>query len=243
VCADLLDERFESPLLKGALALDAVLGSNLGPRSPGTVLSLLYRIAAAGGAEALAQPQGGLGALSEALARAATAAGAQIRTQAAVERIVVRQDRASGVVLAGGEELAARVVISSADPKTTFLGLLGSEYLDAGFVRRVAQLRSRGLAAKLHLALEALPQFRGLTPAALRGRLLVAPSPDYIERAFNHAKYGEFSAAPMLEITVPTLADPGSRRPESRYSPPSCNTHLTRSRPAGRGSGSASPIW
>src|SRR6266478_3536258 len=82
---DLLDERFESPLLKGALALDAVLESNLGPRSPGTVLSLLYRIAAAGGAEALAQPQGGLGALSEALARAATAAGAQIRTQAAVE--------------------------------------------------------------------------------------------------------------------------------------------------------------
>jgi phytoene dehydrogenase-like protein len=210
---DLLDERFESPLLKGALALDAVLGSNLGPRSPGTVLSLLYRIAAAGGAEALAQPQGGLGALSEALARAATAAGAQIRIQAAVERIVVRQDRASGVVLAGGEELAARVVISSADPKTTFLGLLGSEYLDAGFVRRVAQLRTRGLAAKLHLALDALPEFRGLTPAALRGRLLVAPSPDYIERAFNHAKYGEFSAAPMLEITVPTLADPGLAPP------------------------------
>ncbi|HEY0768242.1 MAG TPA: NAD(P)/FAD-dependent oxidoreductase [Steroidobacteraceae bacterium] len=205
---DLLDERFESRLLKGALALDAVLGTNLGPRSPGTVFSLLYRAAAAGGAETLAQPEGGLGALSEALARAAIAGGAQIRTQARVERIVAREDRASGVVLASGEEISAGVVVSSADPKTTLLGLLGSEHLDAGFVRRVAQLRTRGLAAKLHLALEALPQFPGLTPAALRGRLLVAPSPDYIERAFNHAKYGEFSAAPMLEITVPTLADP-----------------------------------
>jgi phytoene dehydrogenase-like protein len=205
---DLLDERFESPLLKGALALDAVLGTNLGPRSPGTVFSLLYRMAAAGGAEALAQPEGGLGALSAALARAAITAGAQIRTQAPVERILVNADRASGVMLASGEQIPADVVVSSADPKTTFLGLLGSEHLDAGFVRRVAQLRTRGLAAKLHLALERLPQFPGLDTEALRGRLLVAPSPQYIERAFNHAKYGEFSAAPLLEITVPSLADP-----------------------------------
>jgi phytoene dehydrogenase-like protein len=205
---DLLDERFASPLLKGALALDAVLGTNLGPRSPGTVLTLLYRMAAAGGAEALAQPAGGLGALSAALARAAIAAGAQIRTQSPVERILVSADRASGVVLASGEQIAAAVVVSSADPKTTFLGLLGSEHLDAGFVRRVAQLRTGGLAAKLHLALERLPQFPGLDPQALRGRLLIAPSPQYIERAFNHAKYGEFSAAPILEITLPTLADP-----------------------------------
>ena len=159
---DLLEERFESPLLKGALALDAVLGTNLGPRSPGTVLTLLYRMAAAGGAEALAQPAGGLGALSAALAAAATAAGAQIRTAAPVARILVSADRASGVVLASGEEIAADVVVSSADPKTTFLGLLGSEHLDAGFTRRVAQLRTGGLAAKLHLALERLPQFPGL---------------------------------------------------------------------------------
>jgi phytoene dehydrogenase-like protein len=210
---DLLEERFSAPLLKGALALDAVLGSNAGPRSPGTVMSLLYRMVAAGGAEVLAQPQGGLGALSAALARAATAAGAEIRTQAVVERILVQADRAAGVVLAGGEEIAAAVVVSSADPKTTLLGLLGSEHLDAGFVRRVAQLRTRGLAAKLHLALDALPQFTGLTSEALRGRLLVAPSSDYVERAFNHAKYGEFSAAPVLEITVPTLADPGLAPP------------------------------
>jgi phytoene dehydrogenase-like protein len=99
-------------------------------------------------------------------------------------------------------------VISSADPKTTFLGLLGSEHLDAGFVRRVAQVRSRGLSAKLHLALERLPQFAGLSEQSLRARLLVAPSADYIERAYNHAKYHEFSSAPMLEITIPTLTDP-----------------------------------
>jgi phytoene dehydrogenase-like protein len=206
---DLLEERFSLPLLKGALALDAVLGTNYGPRSPGTVLSLLYRAAACRGAEALAQPQGGLGALSEALARAAVAAGAQVRTQATVQRIMVHDDRAAGVVLTCGEEIRAASVISSADPKTTFLELLGSEYLDAGFVRRVAQLRSRGLTAKLHLALERLPDFPGLGEPALRGRLLVAPSSDYIERAYNHAKYDEFSAAPMLEVTIPTLADAG----------------------------------
>jgi phytoene dehydrogenase-like protein len=112
------------------------------------------------------------------------------------------------VVLASGEEILAGNVISSADPKTTFLGLLGSEHLDAGFVRRVAQVRSRGLSAKLHLALERLPQFAGLGEQAPHGRLLVAPSADYIERAYNHAKYNEFSSAPMLEITIPTLADP-----------------------------------
>ena len=209
MCAhDLVEERFESPLLKGALALDAVLGTNLGPRSPGTVMSLLYRLVAAGAPHALSQPLGGLGAFSEALARAARAAGAHIRTQAQVERIRVRDDRACGVLLAGGEEVAASVVVSSADPKTTLLGLLGSEHLDAGFVRRVTQLRTRGLAAKLHLALDALPQFPGLDASALRGRLLVAPSADYVERAYNHAKYREFSAAPALEITVPTLNDP-----------------------------------
>jgi phytoene dehydrogenase-like protein len=205
---DLLEDRFEVPLLKGALAADAVLGTNYGPRSPGTVLTLLYRAAAAQGAGRLVQPLGGLGGLSDALARAATAAGAQVRTEAVVERILVREDRAVGVRLASGEEIAAAGVVSSVDPKTTFLRLLGSEHLDAGFVRRISLLRSRGLTAKLHLALADLPQFPGLAPAALRGRLLIAPSSDYIERAYNHTKYQEFSSAPMLEITVPTLADP-----------------------------------
>lgn len=205
---DLLDEHFESAQLKGALAFDAVLGTNYGPRSPGTVFTLLYRLAAAAGeGGGLAQPAGGLGALSEALGGAATAAGAEIRTGAAVARILVRDDRAAGVVLETGEEITARAVVASTDPKTTFLRLLGSEHLDAGFVRRIAHLRSRGLAAKLHLALDGTPQFTGLEAAGLRGRLLWAPSPEHIERAYNHAKYGEFSPAPMLEVTVPTMAD------------------------------------
>ena len=204
---DLLEERFSLPELKGALACDAVLGTNYGPRSPGTVLSLLYRAAASGGADALALPAGGLGALSEALARAAQAAGVEIRTQAVVERILVREDRAAGVALASGEEIAGATVVSSADPKSTFLKLLGSEHLDAGFVRRVSQLRSRGVAAKLHLALERLPEFPGLQQQALPARLLVAPSADYIERAYNHTKYNEYSDAPMLEVTIPTLSD------------------------------------
>ncbi|MBV8910388.1 MAG: NAD(P)/FAD-dependent oxidoreductase [Gammaproteobacteria bacterium] len=205
---DLLEERFELPLLKGALALDAVLGTNYGPRSPGTVLSLLYRVAASRGADSLALPRGGLGAVAEALAAAARAAGAEIRVASPVSRILVRGDRVAGVVLASGEEIGATTVVSSADPRSTFLGLLGSEHLDAGFVRRVSQLRSRGLAAKLHLALDRLPAFPGLETAQLNGRLLVAPSADYIERAYNHSKYNECSQAPMLEISVPTLADP-----------------------------------
>jgi phytoene dehydrogenase-like protein len=207
---DLLNEHFETPLLQGAFALDALLGANLGPRSPGTVLTLLYRLAGAAGAGelALCQPLGGLGALSAALASSARAAGATVRTGAAVARILVAEDRAAGVVLTSGETIHATSVISSADPRTTFLELLGCEHLDTGFVRRVTHLRTRGLAAKLHLALGELPQFAGLPASALRGRLLIAPSLDYLEHAYNHAKYGEYSAQPLLEITVPTLADP-----------------------------------
>ncbi|HEY6482249.1 MAG TPA: NAD(P)/FAD-dependent oxidoreductase [Steroidobacteraceae bacterium] len=212
---DLLDEHFSDELLKGALAFDAVLGTNLGPRSPGSVFTLLYRLASAANAGAHAaaagsysQPRGGLGALSEALAKAARAAGVQIRTQAAVQRILVRDDCAAGVVLESGEAIEADVVVSNADPKATFLRLLGAQHLDTGFVRRVAHLRTQGLAAKLHLALDALPAFAGVAPEKLAGRLLIAPSLNYLERAYNHSKYGEYSSAPALEITIPTLHDP-----------------------------------
>jgi phytoene dehydrogenase-like protein len=204
---DLLEEHFDTPLLKGALGFDAVLGTNFGPRSPGTVLTLLYRLAADDAGALLSQPLGGLGALAEALAKAATAAGATIRTGVPVARIAVAEDRVRAVVLQSGETIAADAVISSCDPKTTFLGLLGSEHLDAGFVRRVSHLRTRGLAAKLHLALDRRPTFTGITGDALAGRLLIAPTLEYIERAYNHAKYGEFSSEPIFEITVPTVND------------------------------------
>jgi phytoene dehydrogenase-like protein len=212
---DLVADEFETELLRGALGFDAVLGTNFGPRAPGTVLTLLYRLAAesAAGAPGLAQPKGGMGTLSQALARAAAAAGATLRTSAPVARIRVNADRAAGVVLESGEEIAAPTVISNADAKTTFLGLLGSEHLDTGFVRRVDHFRSRGVAAKLHLALDRPPVFAGVAPHARGGRLLVAPSADYLERAWNHSKYLEWSAKPALEITVPTVHDPGLAPP------------------------------
>jgi phytoene dehydrogenase-like protein len=207
---DLVDDEFETPQLAGALGFDAVLGTNFGPRAPGTVLSLLCRLGAEWGAgpTALTQPKGGMGALTQALAGAATAAGATIRTGARVARVVVADDRAAGVMLESGETLTARFVVSNADAKTTFLKLLGTEHLDTGFVRRVDHFRSRGLAAKLHLALDRLPKFSGMDPATLGGRILIAPSLDYVERAFNHSKYEEPSEHPALEITIPTVNDP-----------------------------------
>jgi len=122
--------------------------------------------------------------------------------------VLVDGDSACGVLLDSGERIAARTVISSADPKTSLLQLLGSEHLDTGFVRRVSHLRTQGLTAKLHLALDSAPRFTGQDQAALGGRLLLAPSLDYIERAFNHSKYGEYSVAPAVEVTVPTMRDP-----------------------------------
>jgi len=207
---DLMQEQFERPLLQGALAFDGLLGANLGPRSPGSVFTLLCRAAAAANAGrfAPAQPRGGMGALAQALAAAARAHGATIRTGTRVRRILIERDQAAGVTLESGETIEARIVVSNADPKSTFLGLLGSEHLDTGFVRRVHHLRSGGLAAKLHLALDRLPGFTGVEQSALRGRLLLAPSLDYLERAFNHSKYGEYSAQPSLEITLPSVNDP-----------------------------------
>jgi phytoene dehydrogenase-like protein len=202
---DLLKEHFDSPLLQGALGFDAVLGSNFGPRSPGSVFTLLYRLAGAQDGP-LSQPQGGLGALSQSLATAATAAGAEVRTNAPVDRILVKNHRAAGVVLTSGETITADTVISNVDPQATFLRLLGPEYLDTGFTRSVSHLRTRGLAAKLHLALDELPKFGGMGDA-LGGRLLISPSLEYLERAFNHSKYGEFSTAPAIEITIPTVND------------------------------------
>ncbi len=207
---DLLEENFSGDALKGALAFDAVLGTNFGPRSPGTVLTLLYRLAAeaASGTRGLAQPRGGVGAVSEALAKAAVAAGVSIRPGSPVRRILVQSDRAAGVELESGERIAAGTVVSNADPKTTFLQLLGAAHLDTGFVRRVRHLRARGLAAKLHLALDRAPVFNGLGESGLRVRLLIAPSQQYLERAYNHSKYGEYSSAPAMEITVPSVNDP-----------------------------------
>ena len=206
---DLLDEYFESDRLKGALAFDAVLGAEWGPRAPGTVLTYLYRLAGMAGGKGLgvAQPVGGMGAVCAAMAAAARHGGAELRTSARVKRIVVENDRACGVELDSGEVIRAEHVISNADPRTTFLSLLGSAHLDTGFVRKVSHLRASGRAGKLHLALKGLPSFTGLDAAALGDRLLIAPSMNYLERAFNPSKYHEYPDEPALEISIPTVRD------------------------------------
>ncbi|GMR15506.1 MAG: NAD(P)/FAD-dependent oxidoreductase [Gammaproteobacteria bacterium] len=201
---DILQENFEHSLLKGALSLDGVLGTNLGPRSNNSVFTALHRLS---GLQGMAMPKGGMGAVSDALAVAARKQGASIRTSATVSRICLQGDRVAGVELHGGEEIAATAVISSADPKTTFLGLLGAHNLEAGFVRRINNIRMHGNAAKLHLALDDLPEFEGLEKSQLGERLLIAPDIEYVERAFNHAKYGEHSSRPVAEITIPSLHD------------------------------------
>ncbi len=205
--ADLLEEVFECELLQGAYAFDSVLGARLGPRSPNSVLTLFYRLAGeTGGVRgALGHAEGGMGAVTKALAGAASRA--EIRTGMAVERILVEDDRAVGVELASGEQLFGGCVISAANPRATFLDLVGTEHLDTGFVRRVRGIRMRGVAAKLNLALDGLPAFSGLDASALGARLLIAPGIAYVENAFDHCKYGEFSAEPVMEITIPSVHD------------------------------------
>jgi len=200
---DLLEDRFGSAQLKGALALDGVLGARLGPRSGQTFFTSLQR------AGRYALPRGGMGTVSGALAVAARAAGAEIRVASPVASFALDGDRVTGVVMQDGERIEAAAVVSNADPQTTFLGLLGARHLDVEFARRVLHIRSQGCAAKLHLALAGVPEFSGVGADLLGERLVIAPDLGYIEAAFNPAKYREYSQQPVLEITVPTMHDPG----------------------------------
>jgi phytoene dehydrogenase-like protein len=209
---DVLEESFESPLLRGALAFDATLGTKLGPRSGNSVFTYLHRLS--GSAASTSLPRGGMGAVSEALAAAARAAGAEIRLSSPVASLVITGDRVTGVTLETGEQVAAATVVSNADPKTTLNRLLGARHLEAEFARRVQHLRSIGTAAKLNLALAGLPAFRGLDAAQLGERLVIAPNPGYVDEAFNPAKYRDWSRAPVMELTIPTLSDPGLAPPD-----------------------------
>jgi phytoene dehydrogenase-like protein len=208
--ADLLDEQLTDNRLKGLVAFDAVLGSHLGPRSPTSLLGLYYRLAGEVGGMPGAQlaPKGGMGEVVAAIAASAAKAGVILRTDAVVNKIRVENGHAIGVVLENAEEITAHVIVSAVDPSTTFLNMVGPRELDTGFVRKVKKIRNHGDAAKLHLALDRPPRFTGVDVAGHRGRLVIAPSTDHVERAFNPAKYGEFSPEPVLEVTLPSLADP-----------------------------------
>ena len=202
---DELTERFESPMLKGAISLDAVLGTHLGPRSPNTMMTYLYRMSGDHGRSGI--PAGGMGSVSNELAHAARSAGATIRTGMPVKRIIIENGRATGVETESGERFNSLMVISNADPKTTLMKLIGAKHAETGFTSRISHLRAKGNAAKLHLALDGLPTIEGLSKKDYAERIVIAPDEHYVERAFNPAKYGESSPNPVMEITFPSFRD------------------------------------
>ena len=208
--ADLAAEWFETELLRAIVAARGIFGAFAGPWSAGTSTGLLWQSALDGHPLAPSSfVKGGMGALTAALANAAQAAGAEIRTSAPVARIEVKEDTFRGVVLESGEELPARAVASNVDPRTTFLKLVDPGDLDPTFLLKVRNYRASGVSAKVNLALSGLPAFNGvISTDQLSGRIHIGPEIDYLERAFDAAKYGEYSPTPYLDITIPTLMDP-----------------------------------
>jgi phytoene dehydrogenase-like protein len=210
---DFLDPWFESEELKVALATDGVIGTNGGPYTPGTAYVLFHHVmGGVGGVRGLwGFVRGGMGGITQAMAASAQSRGAEIRTSSPVEEIVVKDERATGVVLKGGEEIAARVVVSGADPKRTFLKLLGEKHLEPGFAAAVRNIRIEGCSMKINLALEGLPNFRCLPGDRLaphhKTTIHICPTMDYIERGYDEAKFGHPSTHPMLEMTIPTTYD------------------------------------
>jgi phytoene dehydrogenase-like protein len=208
--ADLVAEWFETDLLQAAIAARGIFGTSQGPWSAGTGAVLLLAAAIdpePGGSSVMIK--GGPGALTRAMADAAREAGAQIRTDATVTRIVVRDGRAVAVVLQDGTEIPGAAVISNSDPRLTFMELVDPIDLDPGFLSKVHNYRCVGAAAKINLGLGGLPTFRGVTnPHDLRGRIHIGPSIDYLEHAFDASKYGDISPEPYLDVAIPTLQDP-----------------------------------
>jgi len=199
--ADVAEDELSDDRLKGLLAFDATLGAWLGPRSPNSLILLLNHLAC--GLDNLL-PVGGMAAAATAMVRAAEAAGVTVRFDAPVAQVLVTGDRAVGVQLASGEVLTADKVISAINPRITFQKLVGPRHLDAGFFARTAHIRSRGAAAKLHLALKTAPDVPDI-----RARMVVAPSVRAVEDAFNPVKYGEVPKAPVLEFVLPSVHDAG----------------------------------
>lgn len=210
--ADLAAEYFETELLRAVIAARGIFGTFLGPWSAGSALVLLIRAAGdphPAGSAAFAA--GGMGAVTQAMASAAKAAGAEIRTSVEVIEIRVEDGIATGVLLSTGEEISARAVISNADPKRTLLKLTDPTQLSPDFVQKLQHYRGNGTVAKVNLALSGLPKFTALKngdEAALRGRIHIGNEIDYLERAFDESKYGNFSRQPYLEVTIPSLTDP-----------------------------------
>jgi phytoene dehydrogenase-like protein len=219
--AEFLDEWFESEEVKVTLATDGVIGANGGPRSPGTAYILLHHcMGGVGGHRGLwGFVRGGMGAVSEAIAASARAKGVVIRVNAPVAKVLVRNGRARGVVLESGEEIDGVTVASNLDPKLTFLHLLDPKDLDDEFVRSIRNFRIEGTSCKINLALNGLPEFAAYPGAPgphHKATMHICPSIEYVERAWDDAKYGRPSERPLLELTVPTMYD-ASLAPPGRH--------------------------
>ncbi len=208
---DFLDQWFETDVLKATMSASGIIGTFLGVRSPGTAYVLLHHYMGEidGAFRSWGLARGGTGAISTAIAGAALAAGVTIRAKSEVAKILVRGDRAHGVVLADGEEIQADIVASSVDPRLTFLRLLDPALLPDDFVADVRRYKFRGSSAKVNLALDALPDFTCLPGPGphLRGAISISPGGDYMERAYDDAKYGLFSRRPYIDIVIPSLTD------------------------------------
>lgn len=209
--ADLVAEFFETELLRAMVAARGIFGTAMGPWSAGSSLVLLIRAAGdAHPAGSVSFAIGGIGAITQAMTAATKEAGADIRTGAEVSEIRVKDGVAAGVVLAGGEEIDAKAVISNADPRRTLLKLVDPIHLTPDFVMKLKNYRMQGTVAKMNLALSGLPKFTALSGGeeSLSGRIHIGPEIDYLERAFDESKYGNFSQHPYMEVTIPSLTDP-----------------------------------
>jgi len=215
--ADFLDEWFETEALKATKSASGIIGTMLGPRSPGTAYVLLHHYMGEldGVFRAWGFAKGGMGSVSAAIASAARAAGADIRTSAPVSQVLIQGNRATGVVLEGGEEIKAKIVVSGADPRRTFMQLVGEKHLPGEFVESIRRFRFRGASAKVNLALGELPDFTCLPGRGphLRGAISISPSVEYLERAYDEAKYGEVSRRPYMDIVIPSVIDPAMAPP------------------------------
>ncbi len=214
---DLLDEWFETDVLKATMSASGIIGTFLGVRSPGTAYVLLHHYMGEidGAFRSWGFSRGGTGAISNSIAGAAREAGAEIRTEAQIARILIRDGAVEGVVLDSGEEVRAPVVSSSLDPNLTFLKLIDARELPAEFIEDVRRYKYRGSSGKVNLALDALPEFTCLPGAGrhLRGAMSISPSVEYMERAYDQAKYGEFSQRPYIDMVIPSLTDPSVAPP------------------------------
>ncbi len=215
--ADYLDEWFETEALKATMSASGIIGTFLGPRSPGTAYVLLHHYMGEidGAMRAWGFAKGGTGAVSEAIASSAREHGAEIRTEAPVSQVLVRDGRAVGVVLENGDEFSAGAVVSAVDPKRTFLDLVGEKHLPEDFVRAIRRFRIRGSSGKVNLSLSTLPDFTaqpGVGPLH-HGAISISPSIEYLERAYDEAKYGDFSSRPYMDIIIPSMIDPDMAPP------------------------------